>query len=536
MKRFYHNRSPLERRLMIVTAILAVLSLALAAQTAEEKESSKLSSDEQFYRFIDVASEVYQDIQANYVDEVPPRKVLEGALRGMFLVLDEHSQYLDSDTLSQLEKDTEGEFSGIGIHITLRQGVLTVIAPIPGSPAARVGLQPWDRIIEIEGESTEGITLQEAVRKLTGPQGTKVNIEIYREGEPEPLPFTITRQTIKIDSVHSRLFENGIGYIRLAKFSDETSADLRKAIAELQEKGMKALVFDLRFNTGGLLREAIEVSELFVPKGGMIVSTKGRMPSQNREYVSKKDPLINVPVFVLVNEGTASASEIVAGAIQDHHLGVVIGPEVAGEIRNTFGKGSVQTIGELKHAMALDDDGNALPNAFRLTTAKYYTPSGRSIHHKGIEPDIAIAIPKGFQSDLIRHGMIGDPSQIEPGSTEEPGTVERATPEPESTPTTSPIVIPEDEPPPPPNEIRIEYPEGESPTQEGPTPTPDPDFYKKAVNNRPTPTDAPKDDFHDIMLEEALRQMKVYLILQQAQDHRESGTRMASSRLSSDMP
>lgn len=526
MKKTFCIRSPRERRLLILSAILAIVSLALVAQTAEKKEESKLSKDEMFYRFIDVASEVYQDIEANYVEEIAPRKVLEGALRGMFLVLDEHSQYMDSDTLSQLEKDTEGEFSGIGIHIALRQGVLTVVAPIPGSPAARVGLQPWDRIIEIEGESTESITLQEAVKKLTGPPGTKVSIKIYREGEAEPLPFTISRQTIKIDSVHSRLFEEGIGYVRLAKFSDETSADMRKAITDLTEQGMKALILDMRFNTGGLLREAIAVSELFVPKGELIVSTKGRMPSQNRQSLSEKDPIVNMPVFVLVNEGTASASEIVSGAIQDHHLGVIIGPEVEGKVRNTFGKGSVQTIGELKHSLAVDESGNPLPNAFRLTTAKYYTPSGRSIHHKGIAPDIAIAVPKGFQGDLMRHGMIGDPSQIEPGTatedgdTGETGTVERQTPEPEESPAEPRILIPE--------------PDSDADPENGPTPTPDPDFYKKSKPSSPDAgaADKVKDSFRDIMLEEAIRQMKVYMILQQAQNHREggSGTRVAAGQ------
>jgi carboxyl-terminal processing protease len=500
MKWFFTTRTGMERRLTVLSILLTIVSLALVAQTTQKETLTKEQEDEQFYRFIDVAGEVYKSIQRQYVDEVASRKVLEGAIRGMFLVLDEHSQYLDADTLAQLEKDTEGEFSGIGIHITLRQGVLTVIAPIPGGPSARLGIQPWDRIIEIEGKSTEGITLQEAVRKLTGPPGTKVRIKIYRSGDSEPLEYTITRQTIKIESVYTRMLDKNIGYLRVAKFSDSTSADLRRAFNDLTEKGMKGLVFDLRFNTGGLLREAIEVSELFVPKGELIVSTKGRLPNQNRKYFSQKEPVIKIPVFVLVNEGTASASEIVAGAIQDHRLGVVIGPEIEGQSKNTFGKGSVQTIAELQHSIAADENGNLLPNAMRITTARYYTPNGRSIHNVGIIPDITTPIPRDFQANLLRHGMIGDPSQIEPGR-ENPELIEEelleeptSTPEPEQNTT-------EDD--------------GESaPTA---TPTPDPNFYRKAL---PKPSDkAPgkTEEFRDIMLDQAVREMKVHLIIQGAQ-------------------
>jgi hypothetical protein len=309
--------------------------------------------------------------------------------------------------------------------------------------------------------------------------------------------------------------------VRLAKFSEETSADMRKALQELTEGGMRALILDMRFNTGGLLREAIEVSELFVPKGEMIVSTKGRMTSQNREYKSEKEPLARVPVFVLVNEGTASASEIVAGAIQDHHLGVVIGPEVEGEIKNTFGKGSVQTIGELRHSLAMDEDGNELPNALRLTTAKYYTPSGKSIHNIGIKPDIAVAVPKGFQAELIRHGMIGDPSQVEPGHNgihPENGNEIETAPEPESR-------IEE--------ELHDET-IPESPENPEAAPTPDPEFYLKDLQGTDAEPPAAEEDFHDIMLDEAIRQMKVYLILQTAQGQQE-GREPLSERVRAEM-
>jgi hypothetical protein len=232
----------------------------------------------------------------------------------------------------------------------------------------------------------------------------------------------------------------------------------------------------------------------------LIVSTKGRLPNQNRKYFSQKEPVIKIPVFVLVNEGTASASEIVAGAIQDHRLGVVIGPEIEGQSKNTFGKGSVQTIAELQHSIAADENGNLLPNAMRITTARYYTPNGRSIHNVGIIPDITTPIPRDFQANLLRHGMIGDPSQIEPGR-ENPELIEEelleeptSTPEPEQNTT-------EDD--------------GESaPTA---TPTPDPNFYRKAL---PKPSDkAPgkTEEFRDIMLDQAVREMKVHLIIQGAQ-------------------
>lgn len=500
MKLFFTSPAHFQRRLTILSVLLTIVSLALVAQTTQKETLTKEQEDEQFYRFIDVAGEVYKSIQRQYVDEVASRKVLEGAIRGMFLVLDEHSQYLDADTLSQLEKDTEGEFSGIGIHITLRQGILTVIAPIPGGPSARLGIQPWDRIIEIEGKSTEGITLQEAVRKLTGPPGTKVQIKIYRSGDMDPVEYTITRQTIKIESVYSKMLDKNVGYIRLAKFSDSTSADLRRVINDLTENGMKGLIFDLRFNTGGLLREAIEVSEFFVPKGELIVSTKGRLANQNRKYLSQKEPIIKMPVFVLVNEGTASASEIVAGAIQDHRLGVVIGPEVEGQSKNTFGKGSVQTIAELQHTIAVDENGNPMPNAMRITTARYYTPNGRSIHHVGIIPDITTPVPKDFQANLLRHGMIGDPSQIEPGRENPDLMEEELLEQPTPTPTSEPSDANEDAEPTP--EV---------------TPTPDPDFYRKALP-KPSEKDPGKTaEFRDIMLDQAVREMKVHLIIQGAQ-------------------
>jgi carboxyl-terminal processing protease len=440
-----------------------------------------------------VAAEVYTEIKSKYVEDIDSRDVLEGALSGMFSVLDEHSQYMDPRTLESLNKDTGGSFSGIGIHITQRQGLLTVIAPIPGSPSAKIGLMPWDRIIEIEGETTEGMDLTDAVDKLTGPAGTQVTIKVYREGVSEPLDFTITRANIKIDSVYYRMMDDGIGYLRIAKFSENTAADLRKAVLDMKSQSMNSLVLDLRFNTGGLLREAIEVSDLFVPKHELIVSTKGRLRSQNREYRAQEDPLVNLPVFVLVNEGSASASEIVAGALQDHHLAVIVGP--AG--KNTFGKGSVQTIEPLRRSMYEDEDGNPMDSALRITTARYYTPSGRTIHHIGITPDIGVPLPKGHEGELLRHGLYGDTTI--PITKEEREAMEQREREalqeenPEKSNSENGVILQNGKP------------EGETKAIDSETGEP---FYASA--KRP---ETVEDNFTDIMLDEAVKQMKIYMIL-----------------------
>jgi carboxyl-terminal processing protease len=397
---------PSTKALFYLTILLIVTSLTLMGSFAS---AVKKADDDQFWEFTAMFSEIYNEIQNKYVEEVDSKKLFEGALQGMFLTLDPHSQYMDPDSYSQLEKDTEGAFSGVGLHITIRDGVLTVIAPIPGSPAAKAGVRPWDRIVEIDGKKTEGITILEAVKKLTGPAGTTVTIKVYREGEPDFLTFTLVRKNIKIDSVYYKMLDDKIGYARVAKFSDATSRDLRKAIEFFKEKNAKGMILDLRFNAGGLLKEAVEVSNLFLPKGKLIVSTKGRMKNQNQEFRAENDPVTDMPMIVLVNKASASASEIVAGALKDHHRAVIVG--VKGS--RTYGKGSVQTIEEISHSFEKDENGNYRPAAIRLTTAKYYTPSGVSIDKIGVTPDIAVELPKGHEADLLRHGMYGDPPMDE---------------------------------------------------------------------------------------------------------------------------
>jgi len=391
-----------ERKLFIFALLMIVSSFFLMGQYSR---TMKKVDDDQFYEFTAMFAEVYKEVKDRYVEPVDSKKLFEGALQGMFLTLDPHSQFMDPDNYNQLEKDTEGNFSGVGIHITLKDGVLTAIAPIPGSPAAKAGVRPWDRIIEIDGKRTEGITLLDAVKKLTGPTGTSVNVTIYRDGESELLHFTLVRKSIKIESIYSKMLDNEIGYARVTKFSDNTARDLRKAVESFKAANAKGIIVDLRFNTGGLLKEAIETSNLFVGRGKLIVSTKGRIKNQNQEFRAENDPVTDLPLVVLINKGSASASEIFAGAMKDLGRGVVLG------IKNqrSFGKGSVQTIEELNHSFEKDANGNPLPAAIRLTTAKYYTPSGISIDKIGVTPDIAIELPKGHEGELLKHGMFGDP-------------------------------------------------------------------------------------------------------------------------------
>jgi len=406
-----NQNQPPEKRLFVISILLLFCAFIVLGQVAFKVRADE--KDDDFYKYVDIFAEVYSEINTKYVEDVDPERLFQGALHGMFMTLDTHSQFLDPDALSQIEKDTEGEFSGIGIHITLKDSVLTVVAPIPGTPAAKLGIRSWDRIIEIEGESTEGITLIEAVKKLTGPPGTQVSITVYRKGETKPLRFTITRANIKIDSVYFRKIGEDIGYIRLSKFSDETAEDTKKAILSLQKENVKALIIDLRFNTGGLLNEVVLISDYFVPKGEVIVSTKGRIASQNRVYKAEEEPIVSLPLEILINRGSASASEILTGAIQDHKLGVIIGPK--GE--TTFGKGSVQTIEEMRNTVKWDDDNNPMKCAIRLTTARYYTPSGKCIDKVGITPDIEIDLPEENQIELAKRGLLGDPDMNEPAIT-----------------------------------------------------------------------------------------------------------------------
>jgi carboxyl-terminal processing protease len=315
-------------------------------------------------------------VEANYVQEVEPEKLIYGAIRGMLRTLDAHSSFMPPDVYREMQVETEGQFGGLGIEITIRDDVLTVVSPIEGTPAYRAGVQPGDKIVTVDGESTKDLSLIDAVKKLRGPVDSTVTLGVIREGFNEPKEFTLTRAIIHIKSVSWTALPDGIGYVKLRSFHKTTAEELEEALQDLEERRITALVLDLRNNPGGLLEQAIAVADEFIEGGKLLVYTKGRLPSQNMKGYSKNEGShLGYPLVILVNGGSASASEIVAGALQDLERATLVGTK-------TFGKGSVQTIIPLS-------DGSGL----RLTTAKYYTPKGREIHGKGIEPDIVVEEP-----------------------------------------------------------------------------------------------------------------------------------------------
>ncbi len=381
MKLGFHAPSPLGGGFAAVRMIFLVFVLLLpatdiladtAADTTAVADSDTVKAvltdpavrRRAFYDDLKMLGDVYERIINNYVDVLDPHEVMVGAIEGMLDELDEHSNYLPPVNYEDLMTSTEGEFGGLGISIQVRDHYPTVISPIEGTPAYYMGIQGGDQIIEIEGESARDLTSTQAVKKLRGTPGTKVNITIARPGREEPIPLTITRDIIKLESVPYAFMMGDIGYIRIQNFARTTPREVRDKLEMLSARGMRGLILDLRFNPGGLLEAAKGVSELFLKKGELIVSTKGRLPSQDQQLYSEARGKVfdDVPLVVLVNGSSASASEIVSAAIQDHDAGLVVG-------QTSFGKGSVQTV------FRLDED-----EALKLTTARYYTPSGRSIH------------------------------------------------------------------------------------------------------------------------------------------------------------
>ncbi|MGD8386252.1 MAG: S41 family peptidase [Desulfobacteraceae bacterium] len=334
------------------------------------------------YQNIEVFAEVLRQIEENYVEPKDPQELIYGAIKGMVESLDPHSAFMTKQEHKDLMIETKGSFTGVGIEITTRDNVITVVSPIEGTPAYKAGIKAGDRIIKINDELTNDMTLSDAVKRIRGPKGTEVKLTVSREGSEKPLDFSITRDVIPLRSVRSYRISPDIGYVRISNFQSKTEEDLKSALRELESgEGLKGLILDLRNNPGGLLDQAIKVSDLFLDKG-LIVSTKGRDPSQNMEVSAHHNGSSrNYPMIVLVNEGSASASEIVAGAMQDNKRALILGTK-------TFGKGSVQTILPLS-------DGSGL----RLTTARYYTPSGNSIQLKGIVPDIEFPFVPSSQDE-----------------------------------------------------------------------------------------------------------------------------------------
>ena len=368
----------MNRRWWIVTGGLAVVFGLIQWVGVEAKRPA----DDGLYQELELFTDALAIVQSDNVEEPPAKELIYGALKGMLATLDPYSQFMDPDSYNELKVETEGEFGGLGIEITIRDDLLTIIAPIDGTPAAQAGLMPGDRVVKIDGELTRDITLLEAVKKLRGHPGTTVTLTILREGENHLKDVTIRRDIIKIESVReAKILEDHIGYIKLSDFREQTPQDLRGALERLRTEGMDSLVLDLRNNPGGLLDVSVSVAELFLARGRIVVTTRGRLQHQNMEFRTRTDDTLHgLPLVVLINEGSASASEIVAGAIQDYRRGVIIGMK-------SHGKASVQTIFPLK-------DGSAL----RLTTSKYFTPLGRSIHGEGIPPDVVVPFtPKGDQ-------------------------------------------------------------------------------------------------------------------------------------------
>ena len=345
--------------------------------------------DRSTYEDLEAFTSVLAIVQKNYVEQVETQSLIEGAINGMLGALDPHSAYLTPDSYKELQVDTEGSFGGLGIEITIRDGILTVVSPIEDTPAYRAGVLAGDQIVKINGELTKDMSLIQAVKKMRGKKGTEITISVRREDVPRLIDVSIIREVIKIQSVKSKTLEKNYGYVRVTQFQDRTSNDLDNALKKLgQENGkLEGVVLDLRNNPGGLLSQAVKVSDLFLDTG-MIVYTKGRLESQKQKYFAHPGGYTDVPLVVLVNSGSASASEIVAGAVQDHGRAVVLGTK-------TFGKGSVQTI--------LPVDGGA---ALRLTTAMYFTPNGRSIQVTGIAPDIELEnLPDALAAVRRRHGI-----------------------------------------------------------------------------------------------------------------------------------
>lgn len=358
---------------------LAIFLIACFLMLEEQavKRAHALSRDT--YEDLETFANVLAIVQKNYVEPVTTKQLINGAITGMLASLDPHSAYLTPDLYRDLQVETRGSFGGLGIEITIKNGILTVVSPIDDTPAYHAGIKANDAIIKINDDFTKDMTLTDAVKRMRGPKGSKINLTLHREGVPELFTVTLERDVIKIKSVKSSEPEKGYGLVRITTFQENTSEDVEKALDQFNKdnKGhVKGVVLDLRDDPGGLLNQAVRVSDEFLD-GGLIVYTEGRLESQRQKYFAhKKNPFEDFPMVVLVNGGSASASEIVAGALQDHKRAAILGTQ-------TFGKGSVQTI------LPLDDK-----SALRLTTARYFTPNGRSIQAVGITPDIDVEPPK----------------------------------------------------------------------------------------------------------------------------------------------
>jgi len=394
-----------------VILVIALLTVVIVISGVHRRVGAK----EEAYDTLKVFSEVLTLLRNNYVDSTESKDLVYGAIKGMLSTLDPHSSFMSPEVYKEMQIETQGSFGGLGIEITVRDRYLTIVSPIEGTPADQAGLQAGDRIVRIDGELTKDMTLMEAVRKLRGPKGAEVTVTILREGA-DPFDVSITRDVIEVHSVRASDLGEGIGYIRVNTFQERTRRDLEAALNELQEKGMRGLILDLRNNPGGLLSQAVQVADLFLKKGQLIVYTEGRAKNQNLRFVDEHDNPQDYPMVVVVNRGSASASEIVAGALRDHQRADLVGTK-------TFGKGTVQTVIPL-------NDGSGL----RLTTARYFTPKRIAIDGTGMTPDIIVKPPtpptpaKGQKPIGRRTQTIGE----QEGDTSRP--LGRRTPDPKKDP------------------------------------------------------------------------------------------------------
>ena len=393
-------------RFIAAGAIAGAIALAVPAAAQENNSET--------YRQLNLFGDVFERVRADYVEDISDENLIEAAINGMLTSLDPHSSYLSPKNFRDMQVQTRGEFGGLGIEVTMENGYVKVVSPIDDTPAFRAGLQPNDLITHLDGEQVQGLTLSQAVEKMRGKVGSDLKLTIRREGR-EPFDVSVTRAVIKIRSVRSRMEGDDIGYVRITSFSEQTATGVERAIKRFKDNAknkLKGIVLDLRNNPGGLLDQSVKVSDAFLNQGE-IVSTRSRRADEGQRFNAKPgDVADGMPIVVLMNGGSASASEIVAGALQDHRRGIVMGTR-------SFGKGSVQTI------IPLSGHG-----AIRLTTARYYTPSGRSIQAKGIDPDIIVeqaTLNKVTQPRRAREadlrGRLDNPDEVEPE--EEPAAAKK---------------------------------------------------------------------------------------------------------------
>lgn len=391
----------------IAAVWLLIITVAALGISIGRLSVSSVSAAGEGYEELKTFTEVMSMVKKHYVEEVKTKDLTYGAIRGMLSSLDPHSSFMPPDAYKDMQVETKGEFGGLGIQVGIKDKSLTVIAPIDDTPASRAGIKAGDKIVSINKESTKDMSMQDAVSKMRGAPKTSVTIGILREGWNEPKDFTLIRDIIKMKSIKAKMLEGNIGYIKVTQFQEQTSADLAAALKKLSDEKFTAIILDLRNNPGGLLNSSIDVSGQFLPRGKLVVYTKTRS-GEKAEFLTEGDKPYAQPMIVLVNQGSASASEIVAGALKDWNRAVILGTQ-------TFGKGSVQTVIPLS-------DGAGI----RLTTAKYYTPKGTSIQNTGITPDIVLKLeskngakehPVLREKDLARH-LKNEQTEPKPEETE----------------------------------------------------------------------------------------------------------------------